>query len=54
MGVINKREDLFPWYQKQGYEILYEIRPNDEEILRITREDMQNDICCVLMQKKLF
>lgn len=51
MGVINQRADLFPWYEKQGYSIVGEIRPNDPEIQRIVRDDM--DIFCILMRKVL-
>lgn len=51
MGVINQRKDLFPWYEGQGYNIIGEIRPNDEELLRICLDDV--DICCILMRKRL-
>jgi hypothetical protein len=51
MGVINMREDLFPWYEKQDYKVIGDIRPNGEEIERIKLEEM--DICCVLMRKEL-
>lgn len=51
MGVINVREDLFPWYGKQGYEKLYELRPNNAELTRIILDGM--DVCCILMRKKL-
>lgn len=51
MGVINQRNDLFPWYEAQGYKIVGEIRPNDAELLRICLDDI--DICCILMRKTL-
>ncbi len=51
MGVINLRTDLFPWYEKQGYKIISEIRPNDAEVTRIIRDDM--DVCCILMRRVL-
>eukprot|EP01035_Chromulina_nebulosa_P017247 gene17247-22775_t len=51
MGVINLRKDLFPWYEKQGYAIIEEIRPNDEEVSRIILDDL--DVCCILMRKIL-
>ena len=51
MGVINQRKDLFPWYESQGYVVMGEIRPNDEELLRICLDGV--DICCILMRKTL-
>ena len=51
MGVINLRKDLFVWYGSQGYEMVGEIRPNDEEISRIILDDL--DVCAVLMRKTL-
>jgi hypothetical protein len=51
MGVINLRKDLFSWYEKQGYSVVGEIRPNDEELSRIILDDL--DVCCVLMTKSL-
>jgi ribosomal protein S18 acetylase RimI-like enzyme len=51
MGVINLRKDLFPWYEKQGYTVVGEIRPNDAEVSRIILDDL--DVCCVLMRKVL-
>lgn len=51
MGVINQRKDLFPWYEGQGYKIIGEIRPNDEELIRICLDGV--DICCILMRKEL-
>lgn len=53
MGVINKRTDLFPWYEKQGYHIIGEIHPNDPEVERITLDEMKDEICCILMKKSL-
>eukprot|EP01031_Cornospumella_fuschlensis_P031564 gene31563-38149_t len=53
MGVINKRTDLFPWYEAQGFRVLGEIRPNDPEVEMITLDDMKDTICCVLMEKVL-
>jgi ribosomal protein S18 acetylase RimI-like enzyme len=50
MGVINQRYDLFPWYQKQGFQITGEIR-GDPEIDLITLEEMKDDIYLVLMSK---
>ena len=51
MGVINLRKDLFPWYERQGYNVIEEIRPNDAELNRIVLDEM--DVCCVLMRKVL-
>lgn len=51
MGVINLRKDLFPWYEKMGYEVIGEIRPNDAEVSRIILDDL--DVCCILMRKVL-
>ncbi len=53
MGVINLRTDLFPWYEKQGFFKLYEIRPNDAEIERITLDELKDEVCCVFMRKML-
>lgn len=52
MGVINLREDLFPWYKKQGFSVCGEIR-GDPEIERITLEEMKDKIWLVLMSKDL-
>jgi len=51
MGVINLRKDLFPWYEKMGYVVIGEIRPNDAEVSRIILEEL--DVCCILMRKVL-
>lgn len=51
MGVINQRKDLFPWYEGQGYVVIGEIKPNDEELLRICLDEC--DICCILMRKHI-
>jgi GNAT superfamily N-acetyltransferase len=53
MGVINKRTDLFPWYEKQGYRVESEMRPNDAELTRIILDHMADDVCCVKMMKTL-
>lgn len=53
MGVINLREDLFPWYEGQGFVKLHEIRPNDPEVEMITLDEMKYQVCCVLMRKEL-
>ena len=50
MGVVNVRSDLFPWYQKQGYEIVGEIH-DDPDFRIIVREDL--DVYCILMRKQL-
>jgi hypothetical protein len=52
MGVINKREVLFPWYEKQGFIITGEIR-GDPEIERITRDDLRDQITLILMSKDI-
>jgi hypothetical protein len=51
MGVINMRTDLFPWYEKQGYIRIGEMRPHDAELTRIIADGM--DVCCVKMRKIL-
>lgn len=51
MGVINVREDLFPWYESQGYIKGIEIHPNDAELTRIITPGM--DVFCILMKKTL-
>ena len=53
MGVINLREDLFPWYESQGFRRLHEIRPNDPEVELITLDELKDQVCCVLMEKEL-
>ena len=40
-------------YEKQGYDIINEIRPNEEELLRVCLDELANDICCVLMRKTI-
>lgn len=52
MGVINQRQDLFPWYEKQGFQITGEIR-GDPEVERIVLDDMKDDIYLVLMSKPI-
>jgi hypothetical protein len=51
MGVINVRTDLFPWYEKQGYQIICDL-PWDEELTRIIAEEYAH-VRCVLMRKRL-
>lgn len=50
MGVINLREDLFPWYEKQGYRRKGEMR-GDEEVNRVTKDGME--VYLVFMGKEL-
>lgn len=52
MGVISQREDLFPWYSKQGFVVAGEIR-GDPEIERITLDEFKDTIYLVLMTKVL-
>ena len=51
MGVINLREDLFPWYTKQGYSVVGEMQ-HDAEILRIVKEGYEH-VCLIQMEKVL-
>ena len=51
MGVVNVRHDLFPWYEKQGYKIIEDIR-DDPEFEAIVAEGQ--DVFCILMRKILF
>lgn len=51
MGVINLREDLFPWYMSQGYHVEGEIRPVEPDIKLISLDDL--NVCSVLMKKVL-
>lgn len=51
MGVISLRQDLFPWYESQGYATI-EVLPWDAEIQRITREGYEH-LHLVLMRKAL-
>ncbi len=51
MGVINLRTDLFKWYSNLGFTRGSEIRPNNAELTRICKPDM--DVCCVKMRKTL-
>jgi hypothetical protein len=50
MGVVNVRHDLFPWYQKQGYEVVEEIR-DDADFNLIVAEGLS--VFCILMRKVL-
>jgi hypothetical protein len=51
MGVINVRQDLFPWYESQGYITGTEIHPNDAELTRVIIPGL--DVFCILMNKSL-
>ena len=50
MGVINLREDLFPWYESQGY-VKFQRLPDSEELARIKLDEVE--VYCILMQKIL-
>ena len=50
MGVINLREDLFPWYESQGYS-KHERLPDSDELARIKLDEVE--VYCILMQKQL-
>lgn len=51
MGVINVREDLFPWYQSQGFSIEDQM-PWDAELSRIVLEGYEH-VSLIRMRKKL-
>ena len=51
MGVINLREDLFPWYAKQGFKVVGEIG-HDPEVLRIVKEGYEH-VRLIQMEKVL-
>lgn len=51
MGVINLREDLFPWYAKQGFKVVGEVG-HDPEVLRIVKEGYEH-VCLIQMEKVL-
>lgn len=51
MGVINLREDLFPWYSKQGFTIVGEM-PWDAELSRIVMTGFEH-VRLIEMYKKL-
>lgn len=51
MGVINLREDLFPWYQGQGFTI-EEQMPWDAELSRIVSEGYEH-VSLIRMRKTL-
>ena len=51
MGVVNLREDLFPWYAKQGYLVVGEIE-HDAEISRIVKKEYEH-VCLIQMKKVL-
>ena len=51
MGVINLREELFPWYQSQGY-LIGEKMPWDAELARILKEGYEH-VHLINMQKTL-
>ena len=52
MGVINVRQDLFSWYEKQGY-TKGDPLPHDRELDRIISHDMKDKVFCVRMSKVL-
>ena len=52
MGVINVRDDLFPWYEKQGY-MRGERLQHDGELDRIILPHMKDKVFCVRMSKEL-
>ena len=49
--VVNMRYDLFPWYEKQGYFKVHEIRPNEPAFAVKIKESMKDEVCLVLMRK---
>jgi hypothetical protein len=51
MGVINLREDLFPWYKNQGFEI-GEVMPWDAELARIVEKGYEH-VSLIQMSKTL-
>lgn len=50
MGVVNVRTDLFPWYEKQGYEIIGDVK-NDSSFSELVADGL--DVYCILMRKTL-
>lgn len=53
MAVVNVREVLFPWYGKQGYAKLGDIRPNPPGFDALLLDEMKEKVCLVLMEKVL-
>jgi predicted N-acetyltransferase YhbS len=51
MGVINARQDLFPWYKRQGYSLIGPLLPNPPDLQALIADG--HDIHCVLMRKVL-
>ena len=51
MGVINLREELFPWYESQGFAV-GEKMPWDAELSRITKDGYEH-VHLIKMQKTL-
>lgn len=51
MGVINARQDLFPWYTRQGYSVIGPLLPNPPDLKALIADG--HDIHCVLMRKVL-
>jgi hypothetical protein len=51
MGVINQRDDLFPWYENQGFVRYEEVF--DGEVDHILLDDLRGKVFCVLMRKHL-
>jgi hypothetical protein len=49
--VVNVREDLFPWYERQGYSVVSQGRKKDPEFDQIVKSGM--DVYCVQMRKKI-
>jgi hypothetical protein len=53
VGVINARHDLFPWYQGQGYTLLNEKMPTDDDFDKIILPNLKGKIFCVKFVKNI-
>ncbi|XP_012554637.2 uncharacterized protein LOC105843602 [Hydra vulgaris] len=49
--VVSLRVDLFPWYEKQGYQVFDKVKPNDVEFTVKILDGM--DVFIILMRKIL-
>ena len=45
------RADLFPWYEKQGYQVIRQEKEADPDFDQIVKDGM--DVYCVKMSKKI-
>jgi hypothetical protein len=49
--VVNVRCDLFPWYEKQGYQVIHREKEADPGFDQIVKDGL--DVYCVKMSKRI-